>query len=652
MYTGIINSTQGGEESVHLLWNTDESTVMEETEENAIDYKCGWLMIKPNWMQSFRTPAWALTFISCSAFLQGAIVNGVLHLMIPTIEQRFNLPSFKSGLVSGGYDIASLICLIPVTYIGGRPKACKPTWIGVGILVMGVGSLIFASPHFMKHTPFTVTDSSDTTLCRGSHAKDICQGVKESKLSIFMWVFFVGNLFHGAGASPLYTLGVTYIDESVVKKKTGIYIGLYYTAATVGVAVGYIVGGFFLQLHEDFPTGGHAQHLSPYSKTWIGAWWLGFVILGLLCLVIAMPILALPTQLPDWEQVRLSKVSEAVIGVSRTKAYTGLKDFPAAILELLKNTSFMLLNFAGCCEGVVFSGSGAFIPKIIQSQFHLSYKTTALVMGIITVPSAVLGTMVGGGILKKFDLRFVGILKLCIGTTTLAMICASCFLITCSQEKMIGLNVPYYEDRKEIKLDDPCNDNCGCSWEEYLPVCGTNNYTYFSACYAGCTTAHKSDFADVTLYSNCSCIEEIGDNGVQASSQPCKMACSLLPLFLIMLYLSLFFTFVAVMPALTATLRCVKSDQRSLALGMQWMLVRLLGMIPGPMLFGVILDGTCEYWHAPCSKEEGSCILYDHYSISRTMVLLAFGWKSLEVVLFALSIYFYKKDTVNSSIST
>lgn len=64
--------------------------------------------------------------------------------------------------------------------------------------------------------------------------------------------------------------------------------------------------------------------------------------------------------------------------------------------------------------------------------------------------------------------------------------------------------------------------------------------------------------------------------------------------------------------------RCVKSDQRSLALGIQWMLVRLLGMIPGPLLFGIIIDGTCLYWHASaCSEGEGSCILYDHYLISR-----------------------------------
>lgn len=42
-----------------------------------------------------------------------------------------------------------------------------------------------------------------------------------------MWLLFLGNLLHGAGASPLYTLGVTYIDESVVRRKTGLYLGIH-----------------------------------------------------------------------------------------------------------------------------------------------------------------------------------------------------------------------------------------------------------------------------------------------------------------------------------------------------------------------------------------------------------------------------------------
>jgi organic anion transporter 4A len=40
-----------------------------------------------------------------------------------------------------------------------------------------------------------------------------------------MWLFLIGQLLHGAGASPLYTLGVTFIDENVSKKMSSVYLG-------------------------------------------------------------------------------------------------------------------------------------------------------------------------------------------------------------------------------------------------------------------------------------------------------------------------------------------------------------------------------------------------------------------------------------------
>lgn len=40
-----------------------------------------------------------------------------------------------------------------------------------------------------------------------------------------VWLFFVSQLLHGAGASPLFTLGVTYIDENVSKKMSSVYLG-------------------------------------------------------------------------------------------------------------------------------------------------------------------------------------------------------------------------------------------------------------------------------------------------------------------------------------------------------------------------------------------------------------------------------------------
>lgn len=38
-------------------------------------------------------------------------------------------------------------------------------------------------------------------------------------------VFVVAQLLHGAGATPLFTLGVTYIDENVSKKMSSVYLG-------------------------------------------------------------------------------------------------------------------------------------------------------------------------------------------------------------------------------------------------------------------------------------------------------------------------------------------------------------------------------------------------------------------------------------------
>ncbi|KAI8437946.1 hypothetical protein MSG28_010612 [Choristoneura fumiferana] len=96
-------------------------------------------------------------------------------------------------------------------------------------------------------------------------------------------IFVVAQLLHGAGATPLFTLGVTYIDENVSKKMSSVYLGVYYTMAVVGPALGYVVGGQLLGI-------------TPVSSVWIGAWWVGFLLSALLCLIVAFPLLAFPSR--------------------------------------------------------------------------------------------------------------------------------------------------------------------------------------------------------------------------------------------------------------------------------------------------------------------------------------------------------------------
>lgn len=68
-----------------------------------------------------------------------------------------------------------------------------------------------------------------------------------------------------------------------------------------------------------------------------------------------------------------------------------------------------------------------------------------------------------------------------------------------------------------------CNKNCRCSKDsDFRPVCDSlGKFTYYSPCYAGCTTIIYVD--DVKLYSGCKCVEEMtGWGNDQAKDGPCE----------------------------------------------------------------------------------------------------------------------------------
>jgi hypothetical protein len=47
-------------------------------------------------------------------------------------------------------------------------------------------------------------------------------------------------------------VGVTYIDENVGPESSAFYLGIFYTMGIVGPALGYSIGGQFLNIHTDF----------------------------------------------------------------------------------------------------------------------------------------------------------------------------------------------------------------------------------------------------------------------------------------------------------------------------------------------------------------------------------------------------------------
>lgn len=181
---------------------------------------CGWRAFAPECLQAFNTPRGFLVFLCAASFLQGMTVNGFINTVITSIERRYDLHSYQSGLIASAYDLAACLCLTFVSYFGGNGH--KPRWLGWGVLVMGAGSLVFALPHFTTG-PYEVEVDEGLGTCRANRSL-ACED-RASSLSSYQLVFMLGQFLHGVGATPLYTLGVTYLDENVKSSYSPVYIG-------------------------------------------------------------------------------------------------------------------------------------------------------------------------------------------------------------------------------------------------------------------------------------------------------------------------------------------------------------------------------------------------------------------------------------------
>ncbi|XP_063064464.1 solute carrier organic anion transporter family member 4A1 [Engraulis encrasicolus] len=640
------------------------------------EHVCGWGALTPRCVQAFNTPRWVLFFLCVASFLQGMIINGFINTVITSIERRFDLRSYQAGLIASSYDIAACVCLAFVSYFGGTGH--KPRWLGWGVLVMALGSLVFALPHFTT-PPYQVSVLERTGLC-SLNASEPCKDSSSAGLSAYRYVFMLGQFLHGVGATPLYTLGVTYLDENVKSSYAPVYIGIFYTAAIVGPAAGYLLGGFFLNIYTETD---QTTELTPENPLWVGAWWIGFLAGGAAALVIALPILGYPRQLPGSQRYVAMRVSEAhqLKDGSQNKASDPqfgktVKDMPRSVLLLLKNSTFIFLCLAGATEATLIAGMSTFGPKFLESQFNLSASEAATWFGYMVVPAGGGGTFLGGYIVKKLNLRCRDIIRFCMTCALVSLAAIFIFLISCPNMPMAGVTAPYrggellhpptqtqtqspaqdlylqqyesegtyYNSSVEGNLTVACNAGCHCVKELYNPVCGADGVMYYSPCHAGCSGINRTHSHDgKQVFTGCSCVvgnvSSWGHEGLALAGK-CGSSCHYMPAFLTFLFVVILFTFLCSIPALTATLRCVPDTQRSFGLGIQWIVVRTLGGIPGPIAFGSVIDISCLLWQEQCG-EQGSCYLYQNSAMSRYTLIAGVIYKSLGTLFFLLASVLY-----------
>ncbi|XP_071402829.1 solute carrier organic anion transporter family member 2B1-like, partial [Centroberyx affinis] len=272
---------------------------------------------------------------------------------------------------------------------------------------------------------------------------------------------------------------------------------------------------------------------------------------------------------------------------------------------------------------------------------------TSLSSGGVDIPLAVLGTVLGGALMRRLNLSVGGASRMCSATILLCLFTAlPLLLVGCPTQRVAGVFPP---------SQDPlsCSAACRCAQEAFNPVCGSDGVEFRSPCHAGCVAMEMDDITHkVRNYTDCSCVGSASPGfgsaspgSGSASPGTCGSGCShlLLPFMVLSALTCLILSF-SQTPSYMMILRTVPPEDKSFAVGVQYMLFRVLAFMPGPVLYGIAIDSTCILWGRKCGRKT-SCHYYDLDLFRQRFLGLQSIFICGALLCFLLSVLFLRRQT-------
>ncbi|XP_028408706.1 solute carrier organic anion transporter family member 4A1-like [Dendronephthya gigantea] len=620
----------------------------------------GWGKFRPRCLNFLADSKCFLVVIMLYTIGAGVSMNGLPVLILPSIEKRFSLSSKELGMISAANDIAALLFVAFISFYGDYGNKIK--WVGGGACVAGFGVLLFTLPHLIIG-PYNVPDfqGSKSGMCLLTNKTSLSESCDQNSgeaMWYYMMIFLIAQFIHGAGICPLYSLVPSYLDENVELKQMPVYLGLWYLCAFIGPGIGIFLGGQFLSIYVDVkqPSG---SNLTPKDHRWIGAWWLGFIVFGLLFLLLAIIISGFPISLPGARERRERHIREGNLQKKGGKKEAKFKELIPELKSLILNRTFLFNSFGLCFAATFVTALTPFLGKIMQLKFDLDPVTNGYLISAILTPTTVVGVLIGSFIARQFSVKSVCKKSALYTAISQIFTIAMPFAILipgCLNVNMAGVST-VYRDRTNIsrgsaltghrgdKLISQCNFNCSCRIDKFIPVCGSDNIVYANPCYAGCSAKYNNK-----TFGSCSCIFAGPTNTDTAIQGYCDRDCKNLAIFLLVIAVTSLIRFSSFIPMQTVVLRCVPEDKRAFAMGIQYIMAKAIALIPGPIIFGHLLDLCCRLWQDLCDQR-GRCFDYDVDLAGRNICIFGAISMGISSVFFVLSwLLYHPKESLDSTV--
>uniref|UniRef100_A0A8D2PTE9 Solute carrier organic anion transporter family member n=1 Tax=Zosterops lateralis melanops TaxID=1220523 RepID=A0A8D2PTE9_ZOSLA len=558
-------------------------------------------------------------FVFCHGLLQLSqlLVSGYLKSSISTIEKRYGLSSQTSGLLASFNEVGNTLLIVFVSYLGSRVH--RPRLIGCGALLVSLAGFLMALPHFLTG-PYqydqSVSSKSQSPLqCLNNDV--LCPNQAPQSCPLVLLVMFVAQALLGIGGVPIQPFGISYIDDFASERNSPLYLGILFSVTVIGPGVAFMLGSAMLRFYVDIDKVSAAEvQLTNKDPRWVGAWWLGFLVAASLVALSALPYFFFPREMPkEKREDMLRQLRPRSEHTENLSLLEFIRRFPVVLLRNLRHPVYLLVVLAQVNLSAMVAGLATFMGKFLERQFSLTASLANMIIGAVNIPGAMVGIVVGGAILKRFQMSLRQCSALCVLGMLLCLLTAFPLLfLGCPTQRVAGVT---YWDRYQGLGFDPqdteCTAQCRCSQRGFNPICGSDGVEYTSPCSAGCS--HVNNRTDVVSslqnYTDCSCI---GGPGQAGSARPgsCGTSCShLFVPFVVLSCLAGILASTSHTPSFMLILRSIQPEDKSFAVGIQFMLLRVLAWMPGPVLYGSAIDTSCLLWETRCERR-AACRYYDN----------------------------------------
>ncbi|VIO88077.1 Uncharacterized protein BM_BM4182 [Brugia malayi] len=432
-------------------------------------------------------------------------------------------------------------------------------------------------------------------------------------------MLFFGLIGFGVGRSMPWSLGVPLIDDSFSKKNLPAFFAGMNFIRILGPVCGFLIGSFCSSFYYTLkpPPG-----LSAKDPTWIGAWWLGYLLIGLLLIGPSTALYFFPVRTKstiidgsvkdngcvDQKDIKISIFDKHRSNdiIESPSIFAKFRALHKAYAEILQSKIFVGLLVARSLDLLAFRGYMVFLPKYLETQFGIPQYNVYILMAFFGIFGLAIGAISGGVIVRrhKFSGRGAAILILVLSMVNIALFFSKAFFGCYSTVSTVGANGRL----TNYNYTQPCNANCDCQSAPLYPICDKSGYAYFSPCHAGCHDVRMIDVRKQELeFSSCECKpEEV------LSRKNCQDNCSLkAALFFILIIIGSFVVGNCLVPGMLLLLRSVPPVHRSIALGFQGFVVSLFASLPSPLIWGAVVDTTCLVWSYTCPEAKGACAIYE-----------------------------------------